>query len=114
MVYNEAYLVPNPMGPNACVLFDPEVCIGCNTCVDQCRSQVLLPNPVEGKPPIVAYPDDCWFCGCCVNACPVPGANSMEHPLQNKVAWKRKETGEFFRIGMKNPPPPNLKPPVDK
>ena len=54
----------------------------------------------------------CWFGGSCMEPCPVPGAIEMEHPLNQRVAWKRKETGEYFRIGMKNPPPPNTRPPV--
>jgi NADPH-dependent glutamate synthase beta subunit-like oxidoreductase len=63
-------------------------------------------------PPIVLYPDECWFCGTCVEECPVPGAIRMEHPLNQRVAWKRKDTGEMFRRGMKNLPPPNTRPPV--
>jgi len=112
MEYKEAYLVANPVTPNMPVVFDPELCTGCNICIDFCRTDVLMPNPVRGKPPIVAYPDECWFGGCCVGACPVPGANRMDHPLTMKATWKRKATGEFFRIGMKNPPPPNMRPPV--
>ncbi|MBI2851230.1 MAG: FAD-dependent oxidoreductase [Chloroflexi bacterium] len=64
------------------------------------------------EPPLVLYPDECWFCGTCVEECPAAGAIRMEHPLNQRVAWKRKETGEMFRRGMKNPPPPNLRPPV--
>ncbi len=62
--------------------------------------------------PLILYPDECWFCGTCVEECPVPGAIRMDHPLNQKIGWKRKETGELFRIGMKNPPPPNIRPPV--
>jgi formate dehydrogenase major subunit len=65
-----------------------------------------------GEQPIAVYPDECWFCGCCVTHCPVPGAITMEFPMNQRVGWKRKETGEYFRIGMKNPPPPNTKPPI--
>jgi NADPH-dependent glutamate synthase beta subunit-like oxidoreductase/NAD-dependent dihydropyrimidine dehydrogenase PreA subunit len=64
------------------------------------------------EPPVVLYPDECWFCGTCVEECPVKGAIRMEHPLNQRVGWKRKETGELFRVGMKNPPPPNNRPPV--
>ena len=67
---------------------------------------------ISGPPPVPVYSDECWFCGVCVEHCPVPGAIRMEHPLNQRIAWKRKETGEFFRIGMKTPPPPNKKPPV--
>jgi hypothetical protein len=66
----------------------------------------------KGQPPIALYPDECWFCGCCIGDCPVPGANKLEHPLNLRNNWKRKETGQTFRLGMKNPPPPNTRPPV--
>ena len=108
----KALLVANP--PSACksILFDADLCTACLNCVEVCRTDVLIPNPQEGKPPIVLYPDECWFCGSCVAHCPCPGAIRMEHPLSQRATWKRKETGELFRIGMKNPPPPNTKPPV--
>jgi hypothetical protein len=32
--------------------------------------------------------------------------------MNQKVGWKRKETGELFRIGMKDPPPAYTRPPV--
>jgi NADPH-dependent glutamate synthase beta subunit-like oxidoreductase/ferredoxin len=64
------------------------------------------------EPPMVLYPDECWFCGTCVEECPAAGAIRMEHPLNQRVGWKRKETGELFRPGMKNPPPPYTLPPV--
>ena len=123
---NKAYAVPNPLTPCQAIIIDPNLCCGCNACVNVCRVDVLLPNPSDseeaeedggqasssGKPPLVVYPDECWFCGVCVEHCPVPGAIRMEHPLNLRIGWKRKETGEYFRIGMKNPPPPNTKPPI--
>jgi NAD-dependent dihydropyrimidine dehydrogenase PreA subunit len=105
-------LTPNPLMPGRSILIDSELCNGCNQCVDVCRTDVLMPNPEKGKPPIVLYPDECWFGGCCVGACPVSGAIKMQHALTERVGWKRKETGEWFRVGMKNPPPPNTRPPV--
>ena len=109
---SEAYMVPNPIMPCQAIIIDPDLCTGCNTCADVCRSDVMVPNPEKGKPPIIFYPDECWFCGCCVSDCPVPGAIRIEHPLNQRVGWKRKETGEYFRIGMKNPLPPNTRPPI--
>ena len=108
----KAYMVPNPMTPNQCVVINPDLCIACDSCVDVCRSDVMLPNSEEGRPPFVMYPDECWFCGCCVEHCPVPDAITMVYPINQRVGWKRKETGEYFRLGMKNPPPPNTKPPI--
>ena len=96
-MYN-AYFLPNPAAPNECVTFDESKCIGCNTCVDVCRCDVMLPNPEKGKPPIVTYPDECWYCGACVSDCPVAGANRLNHPLNQRIAWKRKDTGEIFRV----------------
>jgi NAD-dependent dihydropyrimidine dehydrogenase PreA subunit len=109
---NQAYMAPNPQTPCIPVKIYPELCTGCNICADQCRMDVMVHNPEKGGPPIVLYPDECWFCGTCVEDCPFPGAITMQHPLNQRVGWKRKETGEYFRIGMKNPPPPYKKPPV--
>ncbi len=106
------YIVPNPAMPNNCIVFDPDLCTGCNECIVACRTDVLIPNPEKGKPPIVLYPEECWFGGCCVGNCQVPGAITMNFPLNQRVVWKRKATGEIFRIGIKNPPPPNERPPI--
>ena len=94
------------------VKINDELCLRCNTCVNVCLTDVLVPNPNKTKPPIMLYPDECWFCGSCVEHCPVSGAIKMNHPLNLRIGWKRKETGEYFRVGMSNPPPPNTRPPV--
>ena len=109
---DNAYLVPNPEMPCKAIVFDAGLCTGCNLCVEVCRTNVLVPDPERGGPPVVLYPDECWFCGCCAADCPVPGAITVVYPLNQRDGWKSKETGEFFRIGMKNPPPANTKPPV--
>ncbi len=106
------YMMPNPATPNECVSIDPKKCNGCNSCIEACRMDVILPNNEKGKPPVVVYPDECWFCGDCVQQCPT-SAITMNFPLNQRVGWKRKATGEYFRIGMKNPPPPNTRPPVE-
>ncbi len=111
-MYNKAYMLPNPMTPNPVVVFNEELCTGCNTCVDSCPGTVLAPSPKKGEPPIVLYPDECYMCGCCVGDCPVPGANRLMHPLNLRMSWKRKDTGKTYRIGMKDPPPPNTKPAI--
>jgi NAD-dependent dihydropyrimidine dehydrogenase PreA subunit len=91
-----------------------EVCIGCNSCVEACMNDVQGPNPEMGKPPIMLHPDDCWYCGSCLMECPnrEDGAIIFDWPMQSELRWKRKETGELFRIGMADPPAPNRTPPV--
>lgn len=101
----KAILTPNPVMPGHIIKIDPEKCIACYECVATCRSNVIMDNPVPAQPPVVVYPEECWMCACCTENCPT-GAIRFEHPTSQKVTWKRKETGEFFRIGMKNPPEP--------
>ena len=105
----ETYMLPNPMTPCIPITFDEDLCVGCNTCVNVCRTDVLMPNPTMGGVPIVLYPDECWFCGCCVEDCPVPGASQFHQPLNQQLAWKRKDTGELFRVGGTGNPEPSVK-----
>lgn len=96
----KAQALPNVTMPGKVIVIDEGLCKGCNQCVEVCRTDVMLPNPEKGRPPIVLYPDECWLCGCCVAHCPSQGAIRLEYPLnQRTVLWKRKETGEYFRIG---------------
>jgi len=90
--------VPNVTTPSAPVIFDPDICDGCNTCVEVCQIDVFMPNPEKGKPPIMLHPDECWYGGCCVNDCPRPGAIKFNWPLQQRGYWKNKATGEVHQI----------------
>ncbi len=96
----KVYVVPNVTTPNRPVIRDPEICNGCNTCVEICQVDVYIPNPVRGKPPITLHPEECWYCGCCVNECPRLGLGAIKFnfPLQQRVHFKRKTTGEIFRV----------------
>ena len=76
----------------------PELCIGCDRCVDACQVDVFLPNVDKGAAPIVNYPGECWFSGDCVSVCPVPGAIRLNVMPKNRVRWKRKATGEDFYL----------------
>lgn len=102
----KAVMTPNPQTPCTPVTFDCDKCIGCNVCVNVCRTDVLMPNPEKGEPPIVLYPDECWFCGCCVEDCPIEGASSFHQPLNQRMPWKRKETGMVYRVGAEGNEPP--------
>ena len=68
--------------------FDPNLCNGCNLCVDVCQVDILIPNPEKGRPPVVLYPGECWYGGCCVDICPKPGAIRLHTPKMNLVTWK--------------------------
>jgi len=94
----EAYMVPNPPTPNKAIEFNPDVCNGCNMCVEICPTDVMMPNPEKKQPPIVLYPEECYYDGCCVDECPEHGAIRLNHPLMQRVRWKRKATGEHFRV----------------
>ena len=108
----KAYLVPNPIAPCDSITIDHEKCVGCNNCVSKCRMQTIMPNPDKGEPPIVIYPDECWFCGCCIEAC-AKGAIKMQYPINQRLFFKRKTTGEIFRIGGPDSPPQSyFEPPV--
>jgi NAD-dependent dihydropyrimidine dehydrogenase PreA subunit len=80
------------------VSFEPDLCIGCNVCVDVCQVDILLPNPVEGLPPIVVFPGECWYDGSCVSACPVPGAITLNRMAKDRVRVRRRTTGEDFFV----------------
>ena len=110
----KAFMLPNPPTPNQAIEFDSNICNGCNQCAEICRSDVLMPNPVRKLPPIVLYPDECWYCGTCVLECKRPGAITMLHPLNQHISviWKRRTTGESFRLGMPNPSSADARPPA--
>ena len=69
------------------IIYDPEKCIGCNSCASVCQCDILLPAPVKGEHPIVMYPGECYYCGACVMACPRPGAIRLSHPLMNRAKY---------------------------
>lgn len=98
MPQKKIYALPNIVSPANPVFFNPDICNGCNTCVDVCQIDVFIPNPEKGKPPIILHPDECWYGGCCVNDCPHPGAISFNWPVQQRAYWKDKATGEVHRM----------------
>jgi NAD-dependent dihydropyrimidine dehydrogenase PreA subunit len=114
MAQENVKMFPNLITPYDPLIFNDEVCTGCNRCVSICVMDILMPNPEKGKSPIVLYPDECWYDGLCVKNCPLwkQGAITLNQPLNQRARWKRKATGEHFRIGMPNPPPPVNRPPV--
>ena len=76
-----AYKVPCSARP---IVFDKEICIGCNRCAEVCQVDILVPSAGEGEPPVVMYPGECYYCGSCVMECPRKGAIRLQHPLMNQ------------------------------
>jgi NAD-dependent dihydropyrimidine dehydrogenase PreA subunit len=66
----------------------PELCIGCDRCVNVCPVDLFLPTPERGAVPLVLYPGECWYEGSCVDVCPVPGAITLNRPPAMRVNWK--------------------------
>jgi NAD-dependent dihydropyrimidine dehydrogenase PreA subunit len=93
-----AYAVPNLPTPGRPVIINPDKCTGCNRCVNICLMDIFIPNPTKGGTPIILYPEECYYDGCCVDECPEEGAIRLNHPLMQRVRWKRKATGEHFRV----------------
>jgi NAD-dependent dihydropyrimidine dehydrogenase PreA subunit len=89
MLNRKIYAIPESRITNP-ITFNPDICIGCNLCMDICQVDIFIPNPKKGKPPIVLYPGECWYCGCCVAECPKHGAIKLNVPLMNRVHWKRR------------------------
>ncbi len=106
------YTMPAQSGPCRVLAFDDQKCIGCNKCLNVCPNDVMIPNPKKGEEPIVIFAEECWFCGSCVEEC-TQGAITLVAPTKQRIStiWKRKETGTEYRIGMKDPLPPNPTPP---
>ncbi len=97
MKEKKVYALPNRCTPGNPVIIDPASCTGCNECVEVCQVDIFIPNPEKGKSPLILYPEECWYCGTCVEHCPESDAIRLNHPLTQRVRWKRKETGEHFR-----------------
>ena len=69
------------------LVFDENICVGCNRCADICQVDIMLPNPVKGKPPVDVYPGECYYCGSCVMVCKREGAIRLQHPLMNQAKF---------------------------
>jgi NAD-dependent dihydropyrimidine dehydrogenase PreA subunit len=98
MENTRGFALPNITTPGRPVIFNPEICTGCNHCVEVCPVDVYIPNPEKGQSPVILHPDECWYCGVCVNDCPVRGAIKFNWPLEQRGYWKRKQSGEIFRV----------------
>ncbi len=73
-------------------LFDPEICTGCEICLDRCPSGALKMGP--GSPE--ANPDRCFGCGVCAAGCPVAAVHMIEKPGMPEPPLTRKQLREAF------------------
>jgi len=89
MMDKKVYAIPETGITNP-IIFNQNICVGCNRCIDVCQVDLFIPNPLENKPPLVLYPGECWYCGSCVEICPKPDAIKLNPLLMNRVHWKRK------------------------
>jgi len=48
---DKVYVLPNVATPNRPVIRNPEICNGCNTCVNICQIDVYLPKSCKGQAP---------------------------------------------------------------
>ena len=85
-----AYKVPCSARP---IVFDKEICIGCNRCAEVCQVDILVPSAGKGEPPVVMYPGECYYCGSCVMECPRKGAIRLQHPLMNQAKFVPVKSG---------------------
>lgn len=69
------------------IVYNEEICIGCNRCAQVCQVDILVPSMEKGKPPIVMYPGECYYCGSCVMECPREGAITLQHPVMNQAKF---------------------------
>jgi NAD-dependent dihydropyrimidine dehydrogenase PreA subunit len=100
MPHKEILALPNIVSPANPVIFNPDLCTGCNTCVNVCQIDVFIPNPEKGQPPVILHPDECWYCGCCFTDCPNK-AITFNWPVQQRGYWKDKATGKILRDSQK-------------
>lgn len=73
------------------IVFNEDVCDGCNLCVEVCPSDILERNSEKGKPPILRYPEECGYDGSCWLRCHLrdEGAIKVVPPLPMRVSILR-------------------------
>jgi NAD-dependent dihydropyrimidine dehydrogenase PreA subunit len=68
-------------------LIDPRTCIGCETCVETCPTDVIRMNEKTGHA-VIMYPEECQICNMCVNFCPVDAITVTEEKyMPILTAW---------------------------
>ena len=73
------------------VVFNGQVCNGCNFCLEVCPMDIFAPSPENQQPPLVVYPEECRYCGACWVRCPyrTKGAIKIVPPPAMRVSILR-------------------------
>ena len=87
------YALPNRSTPGSPVCSTPRSATAATAASRSASKTCSFPIRDKGKPPLILHPEECWYCGPCVDDCPLPGAIRLNHPLQQRVRWKRKDSG---------------------
>ena len=62
-------------------------CIGCETCIETCPTDVIRLDPDTEKA-VIKYPEDCQICHLCRMYCPVDAITiSPEKSIPVIVSW---------------------------
>jgi NAD-dependent dihydropyrimidine dehydrogenase PreA subunit len=63
-------------------------CIGCETCVEVCPTDVIQFDK-ENKRAVITYPEDCQICHLCRLYCPVDAITiNSEKTIPVMVSWR--------------------------
>jgi ferredoxin len=72
---------------------NPEVCVGCGSCIEVCPHGVLSMN---GRTAVITDPNGCMECGACATNCPVqalsltPGVGCAGYIMQTWLKGKER------------------------
>lgn len=90
MILKDALSQPKPgqvLGSGYQPQIDPDVCTGCESCVERCPAKALT---IPGEVPVMD-PDRCFGCGVCAVGCPMEAIEMVEKEVLPIPPANRKE-----------------------
>ena len=82
MAKEDVVAIPNVPTPNQPVLFDPDICTGCQTCIGLCPYSAIEYNELKGVSEVNEAL--CKGCGSCAAHCP-SGAAKVRHFTDKQI-----------------------------